>query len=114
MPPKRPDFYEDEKPIDNPDGWTGGEAVHTGGGMWVRKWEKVTDDGRRIELAYADFDEGISLNHYPDADEYVCDDSVGGLGIDGPYDSDEHTDENKAKAASRLMRTINIVLGDAE
>jgi len=102
----------DESPVDLPDGWHGGEVVHTGGGFWCRQfltfpyWREVTDDDPDVgcEILYNQHD-GVTIGRYRKTDPDYRDGY--GYDWDGEVETvptDDDRDQTKWQAAVELMR----------
>lgn len=52
----------DESPFELPEGWEGGEVIHTGGNIWCRIWEYPE---LNVEVLYNndDFGVGVQINN---------------------------------------------------
>lgn len=60
--PKVPDGFRNDLP--SPEGWSGGSAEHTGGGIWCRIWRKEIEGGH-LEVIYGiPSCDGVSINVY--------------------------------------------------
>ena len=90
----------DESPIKTPDGWEGGEVVHTGGGIYARRWF-WRNEGGEIEYVVgygptAGFD-GASVERW---DDYEAGE-FGGVVDSEP--ADDQTDSGCAEVARKLI-----------
>lgn len=50
--PTPPESVEKESSVNTPDGWEGGNARHTGGGIWCRSWKKQHNEDVYVVVRY--------------------------------------------------------------
>ncbi|AUX09263.1 hypothetical protein AArcSl_1634 [Halalkaliarchaeum desulfuricum] len=83
-----------------PDGWDGGKAYHSGGGIWIRQF---TNEERELQVTYSlqDGTPGVGLDEITwdaDLETWLPEDTIA-------TEPDPATDAEKFEAALKFMQT---------
>lgn len=107
-----PEFFDDGDPLDEaPAHWCGGDCEHTGGGIWVRSWNRPLPDGRLVEVLYDNAATGVGVTLFPDADGHTPTGNVGGVtAFYRDLSANLYSDMAYADAAKTLMELINLIV----
>ncbi len=89
-----------ELDIEIPDNWNGGNVYHTGGGIYVREWEREMGE-KTIQVGYNNNNEFVGVNVYESDDK-----SYGPIDTFSIHDTGS-TDISHAIMAKALMERIN-------